>query len=306
MMPAGAAANSIAAAESFRRLAGLPQHWTPAAAVVLGSGLGGTATRLLDNATHRTHLASGFPVVEAAQLPGMAPSRVAGHSGQFAAGFMDGVPILFQLGRIHAYEGHSFHAVTASVRFFAALGAPILVLTNAAGGIHSDFRPGDFMLIRDHLRMPANISVTCSGLTNASIQHRGLWTPELLNTALTIPGDLHLHSGIYAMMPGPAYETPAEVRMLRALGADAVGMSTVPEALQAAALGIRVLGISCITNIAAGLQNHPLSHAEVTETGNRVEAAFAAWIRRVLLTITAGQHNTIGISQEHSPTDADG
>jgi purine-nucleoside phosphorylase len=272
--------------ESFRRLAGLPQLWRPAVAIVLGSGLGGTADRLLKNSDSSQNSRNHLSAVNASAIPGLAPSHVAGHRGQFAAGFVNGIPVVFQQGRIHAYEGHSVDAVTATVRLFRGLGCQTLILTNAAGGIHPNFRPGDVMLIRDHLRMPANLTVACTSLPTLGNSPRCPWTPSLLNTAFCTPGDLQVHSGTYAMMPGPAYETPAEVRMLRSLGADAVGMSTVPEALQAAALDMQVLGISCITNVAAGLQNQTLSHSEVTDTASRIEAAFASWLKAVLLRIT--------------------
>ena len=277
-----------AAAETLRQLAGLPRDWVPQVAVVLGSGLGGAADRLLDTAPCREASSRRFTAVAATRLPGLAASHVDGHRGHFVPGVVDGLPVLFQQGRIHAYEGHCLQAITASVRLFAALGCRTVILTNAAGGINSDFRPGELMLIRDHLRMPANLSAACSELpATTGSSPVSPWTESLLKVATSTPTRIRIHNGIYAMMPGPAYETPAEVRMLRTLGADAVGMSTVPEALQGMALGMEVLGISCITNVAAGLQNHPLSHAEVTDTGKRLEADFAAWLQQVLLSLNA-------------------
>lgn len=296
-----------AAAETLRQLAGLPRDWVPQVAVVLGSGLGGAADRMLDTAPSRQQSGRCFAAVPATRLPGLAASHVAGHRGHFVPGVVDGLPVLFQQGRIHAYEGHCPEAITAAVRLFAALGCRTLILTNAAGGINPDFRPGDLMLIRDHLRMPASLSAACSVMPAATGSSSfSLWTESLLRVAASTPTQIRIHTGVYAMMPGPAYETPAEVRMLRTLGADAVGMSTVPEALQAMALGMRVLGISCITNIAAGLQNQPLSHAEVTDTGKRIEADFAAWLQQVLLSLKAVNSPQIGPLPPPSQIDPDG
>ena len=296
-----------AAAETLRQLAGLPRDWVPQVAVVLGSGLGGAADRLLDAAPARQKSDRRFAAVAASHLPGLAASHVAGHRGHFVPGVVDGLPVLFQQGRIHAYEGHCLQAITASVRLFAALGCRTVILTNAAGGINSDFRPGELMLIRDHLRMPANLSAACSELpATTGSGPVSPWTESLLKVATSTPARIRIHNGIYAMMPGPAYETPAEVRMLRTLGADAVGMSTVPEALQGMALGMEVLGISCITNVAAGLQNHPLSHAEVTDTGKRIEADFAAWLQQVLLSLNAPSSPQNGRLSPPSQADPDG
>jgi len=296
-----------AAADTLRQLAGLPRDWVPQVAVVLGSGLGGAADRLLDAAPSHQNSDRHYAAVAASHLPGLAASHVAGHRGHFVPAVIDGLPVLFQQGRIHAYEGHCLQAITASVRLFAALGCRSLILTNAAGSINSDFRPGDLMLIRDHLRMPASLSAACSELpVTTGSGPSGPWTKSLLEVAAGTPARIRIHTGIYAMMPGPAYETPAEVRMLRTLGADAVGMSTVPEALQAMALGLEVLGISCITNIAAGLQNQPLSHTEVTETGRRIEADFAAWLQQVLLSLKARSAPQNGSLPTPSRTDPDG
>ncbi|MFM7057617.1 MAG: purine-nucleoside phosphorylase [Planctomycetota bacterium] len=294
------------AADTLRRLAGLPDDWVPAVAIVLGSGLGGTADRLLDDTDFPRDACCRFAEVNAGSLPGLTASHVPGHRGQFVAGLVDHLPVLFQQGRIHAYEGHSTDVITATVRLFAALGTRTLILTNAAGGINANFRPGDLMLIRDHIRMPASLTAAC-GSQSVAVRNRpqSPWTESLLEIALSTPGRIRVHAGTYALMPGPAYETPAEVRMLRTLGADAVGMSTVPEAVQAAALGMQVLGVSCITNVAAGLQNRPLSHVEVTDTGRRIEGTFAAWLREVLSCLTAGKPRENGTPPGTSPTDPD-
>jgi purine-nucleoside phosphorylase len=271
-------------------------------AIVLGSGLGGTAERLLGESGSGGRSCRRFAAVDFASLPGLTASVVAGHRGQFAAGVIDHVPVLFQQGRIHAYEGHSPAAITATVRLFAALGTRTLILTNAAGGINADFRPGDLMLIRDHIRMPASLTAVCSGLPRMLRDRPQCpWSESLLEIGLSTHGQIRVHAGTYAMMPGPAYETPAEVRMLRTLGADAVGMSTVPEALEASALGMQVLGVSCITNVAAGLQPQPLSHAEVTDTGRRIEGAFASWLRQLLRALAAVQLSENSVPSASSP-----
>jgi purine-nucleoside phosphorylase len=279
---------AIEAADALRQHARLPAGWNPAVSIVLGSGLGALADSLLARSI------PNFPPVDSTLLPGFAPSLVPGHHGRFLAGYLRDVPVLFQQGRIHGYEGHSFQALTASVRLFNALGTQCLVLTNAAGGIHPDFRPGDLMLIQDHLRVPMlfpafhttpretnllpRLPDTLPTRHETHLVATSPWSPRLRQIAASVPCPLRLHSGVYAMMPGPAYETPAEVRMLRTLGADAVGMSTVPEALEAGALQLPALGISCITNTAAGLQDSPLSHAEVTATGCRIQHHFAEWL----------------------------
>jgi purine-nucleoside phosphorylase len=270
---------AIEAAEALRHHAKLPANWQPVASVVLGSGLGQVANSLLEGSL------PCFPSVNSALLPGLAPSLVPGHHGRFIAGYIGDVPVLFQQGRIHGYEGHHFQTLTASIRLCAALGSQSLILTNAAGGIHPEFQPGDLMLIRDHLKIsaifPAFHAVPADHF-DAKPPSPSPWCPQLQRIATSIPCPLRLHSGVYAMMPGPAYETPAEVRMLRTLGADAVGMSTVPEALEAAARQMPTLGISCITNIAAGLQNSPLSHAEVTATGSRIQHQLATWLSSLI------------------------
>lgn len=286
----GTSAND--AADALRKHAGLPADWRPACSIVLGSGLGNVADSLLARSL------PNFPPVDSTLLAGLAPSLVPGHAGRFLAGYVENVPVLFQQGRIHGYEGHSFQALTASVRLFSALGSKFLILTNAAGGIHSDFRPGDLMIIQDHLRVTGLFPVfhtpppvsdgsrgtleICRQRVAMQAQAASPWSRQLGQVAAAVPCPLTLHSGVYAMMPGPAYETPAEVRMLRTLGADAVGMSTVPEALEARALHLPVLGISCITNSAAGLEDSPLNHAEVTATGLRIQHHFAEWLGCVI------------------------
>lgn len=266
----------------FRRLTGKSASWRPDVGLILGSGLGGAAEQLGEGTSLR---------VEMSAIPGLTVPHVEGHRGRFLVTTIGGQNVIVQQGRIHAYEGHSICTVTQSVRLMCRLGIRTLILTNAAGGIREDFRAGDLMVIRDHLRLPHVLHPVWHELPESE-QHAmspaggrlpcPVWDEKLRALALSVPTRLKVHEGTYAMMPGPAYETPAEVRMMRTLGANAVGMSTVPEALCGVLSGVRVLGVSCITNVAAGLQKQTLSHAEVTATANAVGDEFCAWMSRLL------------------------
>jgi len=238
-------------------------------AVILGSGLG----RAGDEAT-----ANGGRSIDYRAVPGMPVPLVDGHDGRIVAGGTSLEGVLLLQGRIHHYEGHSWNDITFCVRMVHQLGVRRLVITNSAGGIHPKLRPGNLMLIDGHLNPLNMFGRGYEG--NAIVPRTGrvVWDSSLLNHAASQPTSLDIHRGVYAWMPGPNYETPAEIRMLRTLGANAVGMSTVPEALCAAELGMQILGVSCITNAAAGLGNHPLSHDEVSETAGRVEKEFCAWL----------------------------
>jgi len=248
-------ASAMALAEEFPQLPAELSAFRPKVALVLGSGLGGFA----DACKKKFELSY-------ASVPGLPESKVPGHAGKFVGAELGGVPLLLAVGRVHFYEGHSARQVAAHVRLMAGLGPEILVLTNAAGTLHPDFSPGGWMMLNDHLN-----------LTAASPLSGG---PNFFDMSEVYDGDLRsifrrraqelgigLHEGVYACLPGPQYETPAEIRMLRTLGADAVGMSTVFEAIQARALGLRVAAFSCLTNWAAGITSAPLSHQEVMETG---------------------------------------
>lgn len=248
----------------------------PLTGVILGSGLGNAGNRLI------SENGIGIPYQE---INGLPVPGIAGHAGQLVCGQIGRTPVAMLQGRVHFYEGHPPEAVIFGTRLLIALGIQTLVVTNAAGGINRSFSPGDLMLIRDHLSpllrrdlLPQGI---LTGLPLSKVRTR-LWPERLRSIAQRQSTPLRLHEGVYAMMPGPCYETPAEVRMLRTLGADAVGMSTIPEALYAAVHGIEVLGISCITNVAAGLSESPLSHGEVTSTASSVEHEFERWIWDVL------------------------
>lgn len=284
--PVETATDAVTQAATFVRQRIQLQSGQSVLGVILGSGLGGAADRLL------SHGGSDVPYAE---IPGMPATGVSGHTGRLIYGQLHGIAVLMLQGRVHTYEGRSSAEVTFGTRLLAELGASRLIITNAAGGIRSGFRPGDLMLIDRHfsffqpgteLPIPPAVSTfdanSCIEVTRTTAVSRGIWDNQWTTSARKISTTLTVHRGTYAMMPGPCYETPAEIRMLRALGADAVGMSTIPEALCAARRGIQTLGVSCITNIAAGLSPQTLDHAEVTATANLVAAAFQDWLWAVI------------------------
>ena len=245
-------------------------------ALVLGSGLGAFADDLADAVA-----------LDYAEIPGFARSTVEGHAGRLVLGRVDGVLVAAMQGRFHYYEGYEWDEVTFPIRVLGVLGVKALVLTNAAGGLNNSLQQGSLMLISDHLNLVGTNPLR--GPNDARFGPRfpdmtDVYDREFQDTAVREAHamGLELRRGIYAALSGPSYETPAEIRMLRALGADAVGMSTVPEAIVARHMGVRVLGISCITNMAAGVLDQPIDHAEVIETGARVRATFAELLRRVI------------------------
>jgi purine-nucleoside phosphorylase len=248
----------------------------PRAALVLGSGLGAFADDLED--------ALAIPYEE---IPGFARSTVEGHTGRLVLGRVGGVETAVMQGRFHFYEGYTLEEVTFPVRVLGLLGAKSLVLTNAAGGLNNAYTEGALVCISDHLNL-----MGANPLHGRNDERFGPRFPDMtavydheyqevaVREAHAI--GLELRRGVYAALAGPSYETPAEIRMLRLLGADAVGMSTVPEAIVARHMGLRVLGISCITNLAAGVLDRPIDHAEVMETGQRVREKFSELLRRVI------------------------
>ncbi|HEX3534847.1 MAG TPA: purine-nucleoside phosphorylase [Gemmatimonadaceae bacterium] len=247
----------------------------PAVAVILGSGLGGLAAAI-ENAVR----------IPFGDIPGFPEVTVVGHEGAAIVGSLGGREIVALSGRFHMYEGHSAALAAFPVRVFHALGVRELFVSNAAGGISAKLAVGDLMMISDHLNLmgtnplvgPAQDGETrFPDMTDA-------YDPGLRRILRTTAEalDILVREGVYAGLLGPSYETPAEVKMLRLLGADAVGMSTVPEVIMARALGIRVAGISCITNAAAGVTGAALSHAEVLETTRRVSSAFEALVTEYL------------------------
>ena len=248
----------------------------PKIALVLGSGLGDYADTLED--------AIKIPF---SQIPNFPVPTIAGHQGAMVFGKKRGLEVVVLQGRIHYYEGLPQQEITLPIRVLAALGVTTLVLTNACGGVNLSFRPGDLMLISDHI----NFSGSCP-LIGPNLDEFGprfpdmsdLYTKSLRQTVKQAAKEagIELQEGVYAMYPGPNYETPAEIRMFRTLGADTVGMSTVPEALVAGHCGMQVMGISCITNMAAGVLPVKLSHAEVIETADRVHDTFQKLIDIIL------------------------
>jgi purine-nucleoside phosphorylase len=221
------------------------------------------------------------------QLPHWPQSRIPGHDSRAAIGQMRGRTVIALAGRCHAYEGHSFSAVTFAVRVLGVLGVRVLILTNAAGAVNADFCPGDLMVVDDHVNLMGG-----NPLTGPNDERFGPRFPDMsdvysagLRTIADTAGSearVPLVHGIYAAVPGPSYETPAEIRYLRTIGVDAVGMSTVPEAIVARHMGLEVLGLSCISNMAAGVRAQPLDHAEVVETARRVRGAFASLLEGIV------------------------
>ncbi|MEZ6132455.1 MAG: purine-nucleoside phosphorylase [Planctomycetaceae bacterium] len=247
----------------------------PRIGVILGSGLGAAGRRALQ---------AGAIAIDYADIPNMPQPAVDGHAGQLIAGIGALAGTILLRGRVHYYEGHAWEELTFATRLLAELGIEILIVSNAAGGITAGFSPGDLMLINGHwtrLNVQQPRAARCRVAVDVRPKRSSedcLWHPELRQIAAAVPTSLTIHEGVYAMNSGPNYETPAEIRMLRTLGVDAVGMSTVPEALAAAARGINVLGVSCITNLASGLTSQPLNHAEVGLTAAGIEDSFTEWL----------------------------
>jgi purine-nucleoside phosphorylase len=249
---------------------------TPGTVLILGSGLGGFADTLKESVA-----------IPYAEIPGFAKSTVEGHAGRLVLGQVEGVHVAAMQGRFHFYEGYPIAQVIFPVRALGVLGVKSLVVTNAAGGVNVEFNQGALMLINDHLNLMGTNPLIgpndarfgprfpdMSEVYSHSYQEIAVEEAEAMN--------LHLKRGVYAALTGPSYETPAEIRLLRTLGADAIGMSTVPEAIVARQMGIKVLGISCITNMAAGVLDEPINHAEVLEIGLRVRETFQELLRRVI------------------------
>jgi purine-nucleoside phosphorylase len=250
----------------------------PDVAIILGSGLGRLADKIADRKVVPYHEVPGFP-----------SPTVVGHSGAVVAGQLGGKRVVALSGRFHMYEGHDASLAGFPVRVLHELGAPTLIVTNAAGGIRRSFKPGDIMLIRDHINMMFRNPLT--GAVEAGDERfpdmSDPYDPKLGQLAREVAKaqGVALAEGVYCALLGPTYETPAEVKMLTVLGADAVGMSTVPEVIVARARGMRVLGFSCITNLACGLSDQPITHAEVLETtmivGERMSALVTEIARRL-------------------------
>lgn len=256
---------------------------TPTVGLVLGSGLGAYADTLANKV-----------VIPFGEVPGMAKSNVVGHAGNFVFGDVGSLHVVAMQGRVHLYEGHPVSDVVFGARLMTKLGAKSLLITNAAGGCGKGLEAGDLMLIDDHLNLTGE-----NPLVGANEPELGVRFPDMTRAYDPALGSYAVHvatklgfalkRGVYAGLLGPTYETPAEVRMLRALGADAVGMSTVLETIAARHMGARVLGFSCITNLAAGMTGETLSHDEVTETAERVKGRFTSLLHGVLTGIATGE-----------------
>lgn len=260
------------AADAIRERTGIR---APGVAIVLGSGLGGLARAIQD--------ASRMPFKE---IPGFPDATVVGHDGSVIAGRLGGREVVALSGRFHMYEGHSAAVAAFPVRVFHALGIRELFVSNAAGGISTKLVVGDLMMISDHINLMGSnplVGPVQEGETRFP-DMTDAYDPGLRRVMRTTAEGLKipLREGVYAGLLGPSYETPSEVKMLRSLGADAVGMSTVPEVIMARALGMRVAGVSCITNAAAGVTGAALSHAEVLETTQRVSALFQSLVEEFL------------------------
>ncbi len=248
----------------------------PETALILGSGLGDYADGIQIEETIEYADIEGFPV-----------STVAGHKGRFVFGYVKHVPVVIMQGRVHYYEGYPMQDVVLPTRLMGMLGAKKLILTNAAGGVNSEFQPGDLMMITDHIAVGVP-----SPLIGANLEELGPRFPDMSEVysrrmrqivrAAAQELGIQLKEGTYIQLTGPAYETPAEVRLVRSWGGDAVGMSTACEAAAARHMGLEVCGISCITNLAAGMTEKALSHEEVQETADRVAEQFKLLVSRIV------------------------
>lgn len=242
--------------------------FTPRIALVLGSGLGNYAEEIQVEAVLDFGDIEGFPV-----------STIAGHKGRFVFGYVGNVPVVIMQGRVHYYEGYSIQDVVLPVRLMRRMGAEVLFLTNAAGGVNSNFHAGDFMLIRDHISnfVPSPlIGPNADELGPRFADMSQVYDGDLIDVVRKTAGQLNIlmQEGTYIQLTGPNFETPAEVRMCRMLGADAVGMSTACEAMAANHMGMKICGISCISNLGCGMTDQPLSHEEVQEEADKMAPLF--------------------------------
>ncbi len=264
--------------KDIKRAATLVMHTCGPAdiAIILGSGLGGYEEQLLD------------PVeIDYDEIPGFPTSTVPGHAGKFIIGTLKDKRVLVMSGRIHSYEGYGMDKVTLPIRVMSLLGVKTLIVTNAAGGVNTAFKPGDLMLIEDYINLSGRNPLRGKNLDRFGPRFPDMsqaYDLELRQIAQQEAEKLgiDLKRGVYCWMNGPTYETPAEIRMVRTLGADAVGMSTVPETIVARHSGMRVLGISSITNMAAGVLDQPINHDEVLAVGKGVKEPFARLLDAVI------------------------
>lgn len=248
----------------------------PKTAVILGSGLGGFSEHL----TERIAIPYG-------EIPNFAVSSVKNHKGELIYGKVNGKPVLVMNGRFHFYEGYDMRVTAYPIGVFHLLGITQLIISNASGGINRTFHPGDLVCVYDHIKLTSESPVKGKNIEEFGARFfdmQSVYDKKLIETAKECAAEMKiaLKDGVYAYMSGPQYETPAEIRMLAAIGADLVGMSTVAEVIQAAQCGIRTLCISCVSNYAAGITNEPLSHEEVCEVGDMVADKFKKLITNIL------------------------
>lgn len=251
----------------------------PELGLILGSGLGVMAEEI-ENPVY----------IDYAELKEFPVSTVEGHAGRFVIGQLSGKTVITMQGRAHYYEGYSIQKITLAVRVMQAVGIDKLILTNAAGGVNENYSPGEFMLISDHINLLGDNPLIGPNLAELGPRFPDLseaYSKDLIKTAEQVARQegILLRKGIYAAMTGPSYETPAEIKFLKTIGADAVGMSTVPEVIVARHMGVEVLGISCITNMAAGILAQPLDHSEVVEIAAQVRPDFIKLMRGIIKNI---------------------
>jgi len=255
-------------------------HEKPAIAIILGSGLGDLANEV----SHAT-------AIPYAEIPHFLRSTVPGHAGRLLLGTVEDMPVVMMQGRFHFYEGYALEALTLPVRVMHELGAHTLIVTNAAGGLNPSYRPGDFMLLIDHINLPGMAGAT--PLMGPNDERFGTRFPalakaydaglrQLAREVASKQADITLHEGVYVMVSGPSFETGAELKFLRVIGADAVGMSTAPEVVVARHAGMRVLGLSLITNTATGDDTEEVNHAEVLATADAARPRFTMLVRGIL------------------------
>lgn len=248
----------------------------PEVGIILGSGLGQMAEQI-----------QSARMVDYSDIPGFPVSTVEGHAGRLIAGKLMGRAVIAMQGRFHYYEGYPMKEVVFPIRVMRLLGVQRLLVTNAAGGVNRDFKPGDLMIITDHINLMGYNPLIGKNIEELGPRFPGMteaYDKQLVEVAEECArrGGIEVRRGVYCGVTGPSYETPAEIRMIGILGGDAVGMSTVPEVIAAVHCQMKVLGISCITNMAAGILDHASNHQEVLETGKRVQHSFAALIKEIV------------------------
>ena len=277
MTPYDQVTESVASIQSRTKL-------KPSVALILGSGLGGMADEISD-----------ATAIAYAEIPHFAHSSVVGHAGRLVIGKLEGLSVVAMQGRFHFYEGYSLQTVTFPVRVMHRLGAHTLIVSNAAGGVNAAYQPGDFMLIRDHINIPGMAGL--NPLVGPNDERFGPRFPPLAEaydaslralarSVVASEPAMTLHEGVYVMVTGPSYETSAELRLLHAFGADAVGMSTVPEVVVARQMNMRVLGLSLITNSATGEETEEINHTEVLAMADAARPKFAALLRGIMRAMT--------------------